>query len=116
IHSEYARSNQGSGYWIDGTYRLSQLPFWRGAMRRTELAGRFEQFYSGEITSDDALARGLPGADTGEGQAGVNFYLHDGFKAVGSYGRQYSSAGNVNVWTAGIAYRFVWPLGPAGSR
>src|SRR3984885_12889169 len=29
IHSEYARSNQGSGYWIDGTYRLSQVLFWR---------------------------------------------------------------------------------------
>ena len=116
IHSEYARSNQGSGYWVDGAYRLSQVPFWKGAMRRTELAGRFEQFYSGEISSDAALALGLPGADTREGHAGVNFYLHDGVKAVASYARQYSSAGNFNLWTVGIAFRFVAPLAPGGSR
>jgi hypothetical protein len=46
MHGEYARSNQGSGYWIDGAYRLSQLHFWQKAMRRTEIAGRAEQFFA----------------------------------------------------------------------
>lgn len=112
IHSEYARTNSGSGYWIDGAYRLSQATFWRTAMRRTELAARLEQFFNGAISSDDAQAMGLPGANTREGEWGVNYYLHDGLKAVASYGRQFSSAGNVNLWTVGVAYRFSLPLAP----
>jgi hypothetical protein len=116
VHSEYARSNQGSGYWIDGAYRLSQVPFWQSAMRHTELAGRMEQFFNGQITSDEALALGLPGANTREGEFGVNYYLHDGLKVAASYGRQFSSDGNANLWSVGIAYRFAVPLGRAGSQ
>jgi len=112
IHSEYARSHSGSGYWIDGAYRLSQLGFWQKAMRRAEIAGRVEQFFSGEISSDEAQALGLPAANTREGEAGINYYLYDGLKAVASYGRQFSSAGNANLWTVGVVYRFVLPLGP----
>jgi hypothetical protein len=114
VHSEYARSNQGSGYWIDAAYRLNQLHFWQKAMRRTELAARMEQFFNGSISSDDAQALGLPGANTREGEFGLNYYLQDGLKVTGSYGRQFSSAGNLNVWTVGIAYRFLFPLGRVG--
>ncbi|HEY6339253.1 MAG TPA: hypothetical protein VIW68_12240 [Candidatus Sulfotelmatobacter sp.] len=111
IHSEFARSNQGSGYWVDGAYRLNQLHFWNKVMRRTEFAGRAEQFFLGSISSGDALAAGLPGANTREGEFGLNYYLRDGFKVVASYGRQFSAAGNQNLWTVGIAYRFLFPLG-----
>jgi hypothetical protein len=114
MHSEYARSNQGSGYWVDGAYRLSQVPFWQKAMRRLEVAGRAEQFFGGQITSDEAQALGLPGANTREGIFGLNYYLQDGLKAVTSYGRQFSSGGNFNLWSVGIAYRFAVPLGPSG--
>jgi len=111
IHSEYARSYDGSGYWVDGAYRLSQVPFWQKAMRHTELAARVEQFFNGQISSGAAQALGLPGANTREGEFGVNYYLHDGLKAVASYGRQFSSEGDVNLWTVGMAYRFAVPLG-----
>jgi hypothetical protein len=114
LHSEYARSSQGSGYWVDGAYRLSQVPFWQRSIRRVEVAGRAEQFFSGQISSDEAQALGLPGANTREGEFGLNYYLHDGLKAVASYGRQFSSDGNVNLWTVGIAYRFALPLGRGG--
>jgi len=113
VHSEYARSNQGSGYWIDGAYRLSQVRFWQKAMRHTEFAGRAEQFFSGSIGADEAAALGLQPASTREGEFGLNYYLKDGLKAVASYGRQFSSAGNLNLWTVGIAYRFLIPLGRA---
>ena len=116
MHAEYARSNQGSGYWIDGAYRLSQLHFWQKAMRRTEIAGRAEQFFSGSITPDEALALGLSAANTREGELGLNYYLHDGLKVVGGYGRQFSSAGNQNLWSVGIAYRFLIPLGRVGAQ
>ena len=85
-------------------------------MRRLEFAGRVEQFFSGQISSDEAQAIGLPGANTREGEFGLNYYLQDGLKAVASYGRQFSSAGNFNLWTAGIAYRFAVPLGRLESQ
>ena len=116
VHSEYARSNEGSGYWIDGAYRLNQLHFWQKAMRRTEIAGRAEQFFSGSISADEVAALGLQPANTREGEFGLNYYLQDGLKAVASYGRQFSSAGNLNLWTVGIAYRFLIPLGRVGAQ
>jgi hypothetical protein len=116
MHGEYARSNQGSGYWIDGAYRLSQVTFWQKAMRRLEFAGRAEQFFSGEISSDGAEALGLPLANTREGEFGLNYYLRDGVKAVASYGRQFSPDGNFNLWTVGITYRFLIPLGKVGPQ
>jgi hypothetical protein len=116
VHSEYARSSRGSGYWIDGAYRLSQAHFWQKAMRRIEVAGRAEQFFSGSISADEAAALGLASANTREGEFGLNYYLQDGLKAVASYGRQFSSAGNLNLWTVGIAYRFLIPLGRVGSQ
>ena len=116
VHSEYARTNLGSGYWVDGAYRLSQVRFWQKAMRRTEFAGRVEQFFSGSITPDQAAALGLPSANTREGEAGINYYVQDGLKVLGSYGRQFSSAGNLNLWSVGVAYRFLIPLGRVGSQ
>jgi hypothetical protein len=114
LHAEYARSYQGSGYWVDGAYRLSQLHFWQKAMRRTELAVRGEQFFLGSISSDEAQALGLPAANTREMEFGLNYYLHDGLRIVASYGRQFSSAGNLNLWTVGLTYRFLFPLGHVG--
>jgi hypothetical protein len=115
VHSEFVRSNQGSGYWIEGAYRLSQAHFWQRAMRRTEMVARGQQFLSGNISPDAAQQLGLPGANTTEVDFGANYFLKDGLKAVASYGRQLSSAGNFNQWTVGIAYRFLIPLGREGT-
>ena len=82
----------------------------------TEIAGRGEQFFSGSISPDEAAALGLVPANTREGEFGLNYYLQDGLKLVGSYGRQFSSAGNLNLWSVGIAYRFLIPLGRSGAQ
>lgn len=111
VHAEVVRSNQGSGYWVEGAYRLSQAHFWEKAMRRTEVVARAQQYLSGNISSDAAQSLGLPAASTWEADFGVNYFLKDGLKMVASYGRQLSSAGNFNQWTFGIAYRFLIPLG-----
>jgi hypothetical protein len=116
MHAEYARSNEGSGYWVDGAYRLSQVPVWQKAMHRLEIAGRAQQFFSSEISPAEAEAFELPGANTREGGFGLNYYIHDGVKAMASYGRQFSSDGNFNLWTVGIAYRFLVPLGRVGPQ
>jgi hypothetical protein len=111
LRSEYARSIQGSGYWVEGAYRLSQAHFWQRAMRRTEVVGRMQQFFHGQIDDDEAEEYGVPGTNTREADFGVNYFLRDGLKGVASYGRQFSSEGNFNLWTVGVAYRFLLPLG-----
>jgi hypothetical protein len=116
LRSEYARSNIGSGYWIEAAYRLSQIAFWQRAMRRVELVGRAQQFFAGQVSAYDAQEYGLPDVNTRQSDFGVNYFLRDGLKATASYGRQFSSDGNFNLWTVGIAYRFVLPLGRVGPQ
>ena len=116
LRSEFAHSFEGSGYWIEGAYRLSQAHFLQKAMRRTEVVARLQQFYTGEISPDGAEAFGLPSADTREADFGVNYFFHNALKGIASYGRQFSSAGNANKWSFGIAYRFMIPLGRVGSQ
>ena len=109
LRGEYMRSARGSGYWIEPAYRLNQVPFWQYAMRRTQLVARMQQYWVGAIPSDV-----LPSVNTREFEFGVNYYFRDGLRAVSSYGRQFSDAGNMNVWTIGLTYRFAFPLGHGG--
>lgn len=116
VRSEFARSFAGSGYWVEGAYRLSQARFWQKEMRHTELVARAQQFYLGEISPDGAAALGLPSANAREADFGVNYWFRDGLKGIASYGRQFSSAGNANQWSFGLAYRFMVPLGRVGTQ
>jgi hypothetical protein len=116
LRSEYARSNKGSGYWIEAAYRLNQVPLWQTVMRRTEVVGRAQQFFTGKISSAEAEEYGLPATNARQGDLGLNYYLREGLKATASYGRQFGSGGNINLWTLGMAYRFVFPLGRMGAQ
>src|SRR5262249_25534219 len=40
IRAEYARSYDGSGYWIESAYKLSQVPVWRNTMRHVQVVAR----------------------------------------------------------------------------
>jgi hypothetical protein len=111
IRAETARSRRGSGYWVEPAYRLSQLPFWRNQMRRTQVVARMQQFFAGPLASDDS-----PGVNTKQFEFGLNYYFMDGLKATSNYGRQFSAEGNRNVWTVGLTVRFVMPLGREGSE
>jgi hypothetical protein len=115
LRSEFVRSFEGRGYWIEGAFRLSQLHFWQKAMRRTELVARVQQFYTGEVGPDGAAALGLPDVNTLEADFGVNYFLRDGLKGIASYGRQFSEDGNFNQCSFGFAYRFAIPLGRVGT-
>ncbi len=116
LRAEFAHSFEGSGYWVEGAYRLSQAHFWQKAMRRTEVVSRMQQFYTGSIGPDAADDLGLPTANTREADFGVNYFLRDGMKGIASYGRGFSSAGNYNQWSFGLAYRWLIPLGRVGAQ
>jgi hypothetical protein len=47
---------------------------------------------------------------------GLNYYFIDGLKASTNYGRRFSTAGNGNVWTMALTYRFLVPLGHSGGE
>jgi hypothetical protein len=111
IRAETARSRRGSGYWLESAYRLSQVPFWRDAMRRTQVVARMQQSFPGALPSDAVAS-----VNTNMFEFGLNYYLMDGWKATSSYGRQFSFGGNKNVWTVGMTYRFVLPLGREGAE
>jgi hypothetical protein len=115
LRAEMARSFEGSGYWTESAYRFSQVTFWQKQMRRTEFVARMQQFFTGMVGPDYAAQLGLPAANTREADFGVNYFLRDGLKGIFSYGRQFSSAGNSNQWSVGLAYRWLIPLGRVGA-
>ena len=107
IRAEYARSENGSGYWVESAYRLSQAPVWQHALRHVQVVGRMQQFYVGRVPDDD-----LPTVNTNLFEFGVNYYFRDDLRLVTSYGRQFAADnGNMNVWTVGVTYRLAVPVG-----
>jgi len=111
IRSEYARSIVGSGYWAEAAYRLTQIPFHQNEFRRTQVVARMQQYFVGENAAD-----ALRPVNMKLFECGLNYYFIDGLKVSSNYGRQFSSAGNGNVWTMALTYRFVIPLGRTGSE
>ena len=111
LRAEFARSFDGSGYWIEGAYRLSQFRPWQKQMRRTEFVARAQQFFVGDIGSAGDADLELPTANMREADFGLNYFFRDGMKGIASYGRQFSSEGNFNQWSFGLAFRFLMPLG-----
>jgi len=123
IRMEYARNGEGSGYWVEGAYRLRRVGFWRPLLRRSQVVLRVDQFFapsdSAEIPlNDPALSMGeavneeegghgaLPEVDTVQLLAGWNYYFSDGLKLSVSYGRNFSS--DENVLSLGLTYRFLF--------
>jgi hypothetical protein len=106
LRSEYARSHNGSGYWVEPAYRLTNAPVWKHELRHVQLVARMQQFFTGPIVDGD-----LPAFNTNEFESGVNYYFRDDIRFVSSYGRQFTAGGNENVWTLGLTYRVAIPLG-----
>ena len=102
----YSRA-EGNGLWIEGAYRLLNAdPM---LLRRTQLVVRTQLFHTGAVLG---LNSGLPSTDTKRTEFGVNYYLKDNWKVLGSYGRTFTPVGNSNIWTIGMTYRFAFPMGP----
>jgi hypothetical protein len=70
-----------------------------------------QQYFVGENASD-----ALPSVNAKLFEFGLNYYFIDGLKASTNYGREFSTDGNKNVWMLSLTYRFVIPLGHAGSE
>jgi hypothetical protein len=112
LRAEYAHTRGGQGYWVEAAYRFSRFRGPESWLGRLQAVGRVQQFYLGTPSPDDVL----PGADTQKVDFGLNYYLPHNFHVNASYGRQFSSLGNSNIWNIQLTYRFLFPLIPGGSK
>ena len=103
----YSRE-EGDGLWVEGAYRLRNAK--ASFLRRAQAVARTQTFHPGTVAG---INPDLPTVDTKRTEVGLNYYLNDGWKALASYGRTFTAAGNSSIWTVGMTYRFVIPLGPA---
>jgi hypothetical protein len=107
LKGEYDRSFNGNGYWLEGGYMLSQVPVANSFFRNVQLVERVQQYYP-----LNGGGNGLPSVTTQRVDTGVNYYFHDNWRLISSYGRQFTSAKDTNFWNLGFTYRFLWPLWP----
>jgi hypothetical protein len=108
VRSEYAHGTHAQGYWIETAYRLSQ---WTGAesiLGRAQPVFRMQQSFRNSADFTD----GLPGVDTTRCDFGLDYYLPRDVRINTSYARQFSTAGDGNVWETGLIYRFMMPAWP----
>lgn len=112
VKAEYAHSLSGQGYWVQAAYRLSRFGGEDSAIGRLVPVARVQQFFRNHQVPGDSL----PTANTQEADFGLNYYLPHEIRLNGSYGRQFSSTGNSNVWNFAITYRFLFPMWPGRSN
>lgn len=108
LRSEGAYSRvEGNGLWIEGAARFRNIR--PSVLRRVQAVARTQVFHTGTVPGANS---DLPSTDTKRTEVGFNYYLNDGWKALASYGRTFTPLGDSNLWTVGMTYRFVIPLGP----
>jgi len=113
LRGEWAHSQSGFGYWIQASYRLSQIKGESSPIGRLEPVFRMQQFFrSAQIPNDS-----LPSTNAQQPTFGLNYYLPHEVRLNASYGRQFlAHTTDTNVWEFGITYRFLFPLWPGASR
>lgn len=110
VKGEYDYSFFGRGYWLEAAYKLDQATS-IAAIQKVQLVGRIQQVFPLH-----GGGNGLPHVDSKRFDVGLNYYLKDNLRLVSSYGRNFSSQQNLNVWNAGITYRFTIPLWFGGKK
>ena len=110
VKGEYDYSYYGSGYWLEAAYKLDRASS-HTALQKVQLVGRVEQVFP-----QHGGGNGLPHIENKRFDLGLNYYLKDNLRLVSSYGRNFSSAQNLNAWNAGITYRFTIPLWFGGTK
>ena len=108
IRSEYAHSPLGQGYWAEGAYRFSRFRGPDSPLGRLQVLGRAQQFIHGAPDVTGAL----PSTNVQRAEFGWNYYLPHEVRLNASYGREFSPAGDRNVWNFAVTYRFLFPMFP----
>jgi hypothetical protein len=59
---------------------------------------------------DTSASDGVPLVNTQRVDFGLDYNLPHNTRILTSYSRQFSSAGDVNIWETGMVYRFLFPM------
>ena len=105
VRAEYAHDPHSQGYWIENSYRLSQIHGPDSVIGRIEPLFRMQQSFRNSPGAGD----GLPSVDTKITDFGLDYNLPHNTRILTSYSRQFASTGNSNIWQTGIVYRFLFP-------
>jgi hypothetical protein len=108
LRSEGAYSGEeGNGLWVEGAFRFRNAS--STALRRAQVVCRTQAFHTGSVVGTN---QDLSATNAKRTEFGANYYMNDGWKALFSYGRTFTPLGDSDIWTVGMTYRFVMPLGP----
>lgn len=108
IRSEYDHGSHAQGYWIEAAYRMSQFNGPYSIIGRLQPVFRMQQVFRNSTDFTD----GLPAVNTQRADFGLDYFLPHEVRINTSYSRQFSSAGNGNLWNTGLVYRFMFPAWP----
>lgn len=112
VRGEYAHSPGGQGYWLEGAMHFAGSRGTTSWIGRLQGVARVQQFFAGTFQPQNLL----PVVDVNRFDLGLNYYLPHDLRVNGSYGRQYSSNGNGNIWNVQITYRFLFPAWPGDHK
>ena len=105
LRSEYARGHHAQGYWVEADYRTQAFGGLNSFIGRIEPLFRMQQTFR----RDTIISDGLPLVNTQRADFGLDYNLPHNTRILASYSRQFSSAGDTNVWETGIVYRLLFP-------
>jgi hypothetical protein len=105
LRSEYARGHHAQGYWVEADYRTQAFGGLNSWIGRIEPVLRMQQTFR----RDTVVSDGVPLVNTQRVDFGIDYNLPHNTRILTSYSRQFSSAGNTNIWETGIVYRFLFP-------
>lgn len=106
FRSEYAHAPHSQGYWAEFDYRLSRFGGEDSVVGRLEPIFRMQQTFRGLRDSTDTL----PANSTQRADFGLDYWLPHQVRINTSYARQFSAAGNENIWETSLVYRFLFPV------
>ena len=105
LRSEFAHGQHAQGYWIEADYRTEHFGGLESWVGRIEPVVRVQQTFRIDTKASD----GLPLVTTTRPDFGLDYNLPHSTRIITSYSRQFSSAGDRNLWETGIVYRFLFP-------
>lgn len=106
FRSEWARAPHAYGYWFSTAYRLANFGGMDSFWGRMEPVFQMQQTFRSLPDPND----GLPSVNTQEADFGLDYHVTDTVRINTSYSRQFSPAGDINIWETSIVYRLLLPL------
>src|ERR1017187_5290615 len=108
VRAEYAHDPHSQGYWIENSYRLSQIHGPDSFFGRMEPFFRMQQSFRNSPGAGD----GLPDVDTKLADFGLDYHLSHEVRFNSSYSRKFAKGADGNIWGLSLTYRFIFPAWP----